>query len=131
MHRERWPGLARFGFIVSVIGLGTWIVGGTLNGIGTTFSDAGSIRTRFATELISQPQPGWGLFSVALIPIGVAAVKSRLPLSMRLLLPLGGLFLLGPPLKYVLDERNGGLTVLAVFGVGWLAIVALLLLEED
>jgi len=46
---------------------------------------------------------------------------------MRCLLPLGGLFLLGEPLKYVLGEQTGGLTVLLAFGVGWLAIGALLL----
>ena len=50
-------------------------------------------------------------------------------LPMRFLLPLGGLFILGPPLKYFLGERTGGLTVLVVFGVGWLAIGALLVFE--
>jgi hypothetical protein len=47
-----------------------------------------------------------------------------------LLLPLGGLLLLGEPLKYFLGERTGGLTVLVAFGLGWLAIGALLLFEN-
>jgi hypothetical protein len=74
-------------------------------------------------------QPGWGLFSVGLIPIGLAAIRKRLSLPMQLLLPLGCLFILGPPLKSLLGERTGGLTVLIGFGVGWLAIAALLLSE--
>jgi hypothetical protein len=57
----------------------------------------------------------------------MAAFRSRLSLPMRCLLPLGGLFLLGEPLKYALGERTGGLTVLLAFGAGWLAIGALLL----
>ena len=48
---------------------------------------------------------------------------------MRLLLPLGSLLLLGEPLKYFLGQRTGGVTVLVAFGVGWLAIGALLLFE--
>jgi hypothetical protein len=82
-------------------------------------------------ELIAQPQPGWGLFSVGLIPIGLAAIRKRLPLPMQLLLPLGCLFVFGSPLKYVLGERTGGLTVLIGFGVGWLAVCALLLSEAS
>jgi len=129
MHANMWPGIAQFGFVVSAVGLGLWIVGGTLNELGLQTTDPGSVWGRFARGLIAQPQPGWGLFSVGLIPIGLAAIKRRLSLPMRFLLPLGGLFVLGLPLKYFLGERTGGLTVLVAFGVGWLAIGALLLFE--
>jgi len=114
MHAGLWPWLAQFGFIISAVGLGVWIVGGTLNTFGLPIT------------FIAQPQPGWGLFCVGLMTIGMAAIRSRLSLPMRCLLPLGGLFLLGEPLKYVLGEQTGGLTVLLAFGVGWLAIGALL-----
>jgi hypothetical protein len=131
MHGNMWPGIAQFGFIISAVGLGSWIVGGTLNALGLQTTDSGSVWERFALGLIAQPQPGWGLFSVGLIPIGVAAIRRRLSLPMRFLLPLGGLFALGPPLKYFLGERTGGLTVLVAFGVGWLVIGALLLFEAE
>jgi hypothetical protein len=129
LHAELWPGLAQFGFMVSASGIGLWIVGGTLNGLGLQATDPESVSGWFALELLSQPQPGWGLFSVGLIPIGLAAIRRGLSLSMQVLLPLGGLFVFGPPLKYVLGERTGGLMVLVGFGVGWLAVGALLLLE--
>ena len=129
MHENTWPGIAQFGFIVSAVGLGTWIVGGTLNALGLQSTDSPSVWGRFALELITRPQPGWGLFSAGLIPIGLAAIRKRLSLPMQLLLPLGCLFILGPPLKSLLGERTGGLTVLIGFGVGWLAIGALLLSE--
>ena len=131
MHGDVWPGIARFGFIVSAIGLDSWIVGGTLNALGLQTTDPESVWGRFALGLIARPQHGWGLFSVGLIPIGVAAIRRRLSLPMRYLLPLGGLLVLGPPLKYFLGERTGGLTVLVAFGVGWLAIGALLLFETQ
>ena len=120
LPRHTWPGIAQFGFIVSAIGLGLWIVGGTLNALGQQ-----------PVDFIARPQVGWGLFSVGLIPIGLAAIRSRFSLSMRLLLPLGGLLLLGEPLKYSLGERTGGVMVLVAFGVGWLAIGALLLFETE
>ena len=120
IDRHMWPGIAQFGFIVSAFGLGLWMVGGTLNALG-----------RHPADIIARPQPGWGLFSVGLIPIGLAAIRSRLSLPMRLLLPLGGLLLLGEPLKYFLGERAGGVTVLVAFGGGWLAIGALLLFETE
>ena len=129
MHGNMWPGIAQFGFIVSAVGLGLWIVGGALNELGLQATDPPSVWGRFALELIARPQPGWGLFSVGLIPIGLAAFSRKLSLSLQLLLPLGGLLVLGPPLKYVLGDRTGGLTVLIAFGVGWLAIAALLLFE--
>jgi len=94
--------------------------GGTLSALGQRPAD-----------FIARPQVGWGLFSVGLIPIGVAAITRRLSLPVRLMLPVGGLFLLGEPLKYSLGERTGGVTVLVAFGVGWLAIGALLLFEAE
>ena len=129
MHGNVWPGIAQFGFVISAVGLGSWIVGGTLNELGLQTTDPGSVWGRFALSLVAQPQPGWGLFSVGLIPIGLAAIRRRMSLPMRFLLPLGGLFALGPPLKYFLGERTGGLAVLVAFGVGWLAIGSLLLFE--
>ena len=129
IHGTMWPGVAQFGFVISAVGLGLWIVGGTLNELGLETTDSESVWGRFALGLIAQSQPGWGLFNVGLIPIGLAAIRRRLSLPMRLLLPLGGLFVLGPPLKYFLGERTGGLAVLVAFGVGWLAIGALLLFE--
>lgn len=131
IHGNMWLGIAQFGFIVSAAGLSWWIVGGTLNALGLQATDPPSVWGRFALELIARPQPGWGLFSVGLIPIGFAAIRSRLSLPMRLLLPLGCLFVLGPLLKNLLGERTGGLTVLIAFGVGWLAIGALLLSEAS
>jgi hypothetical protein len=131
MHAGAWPVIAQFGFIVSALGLGTWIVGGTWNAAGLQITDADSVWGQFVLGLITRPQPGWGLFSVGLIPIGFAAIRSRLSLPMRFLLPLGGCFLLGLPLKYVLGDRAGGLTILVLFGLGWLAIGALLLLETE
>jgi len=119
IHKHVWPGIAQFGFIVSAIGLGVWIVGGTLNALGQQ-----------PAAPIARPQVGWSLFCVGLIPIGFAAVRDGLSLPMRLLLPLGGLFLLGEPSKYLLGERTGGVTVLLAFGLGWLVIGALLLLGE-
>jgi hypothetical protein len=119
MHTPAWPGIAQFGFIVSAIGLVLWIVGGTLNALGQRL-----------TDVIARPQIGWGLFCVGLMPIGVGAIRSRLSVWMRLLLPLGGLFLVGEPLKYLLGERTGGLTVLVAFGVGWLVIGLLLVVES-
>ena len=115
MHAGLWPWLAQFGFILSAVGLGVWIVGGTLNTFGLPIA------------FIAQPQPGWGLFCVGLMTIGVAAIRGRLSLPIRCLLPLGGLFLLGEPLKYAFGERTGGLMVLLAFGAGWLAIGVLLL----
>jgi hypothetical protein len=50
---------------------------------------------------------------------------------MRLLLPLGCLFLLGAPLKYLLSERTGGLIVLVAFGIGWLLVGGLLLSQAS
>jgi hypothetical protein len=70
------------------------------------------------------------LFCVGLVPIGVAATTARLSLPMRLLLPIGGLFALGPPLKHLLGDQAGGMTVLAAFGAGWLATAILLFLES-
>jgi hypothetical protein len=131
MHGHLWPGIAQFGFIVSAIGLGLWIVGGTLNALGPQSADPSSVWKRFALEIIARPQAGWGLFSVGLIPIGLAAIRSRLSLPMRFLLPVGALLLIGPPLKYFLGERTGGLTVLVAFGMGWLAIGVLLVFETE
>jgi hypothetical protein len=108
IHSREWSGLARFGFAISAAGLGLWIVGGTTRGL----------------------QIGWGLFCVGLISIGVAAIVTRLSLPPRLLLPLGSLLFLEVPLKYLLGERAGGTTILATFGLGWLAIGLLLLLES-
>jgi len=118
LHGSMWPGIALFGFAVSAIGLVLWIAGGAMNALDLP-----------APELLAQPQPGWGMFSVGLIPIGLGAIRRRLSLPMRLLLPLGCLFFLGPPLKDFSSERTGGLIVLVGFGVGWLVIGALLLLE--
>lgn len=109
IHPREWPGLALFGFAISTAGLGSWIVADTIRGL----------------------QVGWGLFCVGLIPIGVAAITSRLSLPARLLLPLGSLLFLETPLKYLLGERAGGTTILATFGLGWLAIALLLFLESD
>jgi hypothetical protein len=53
-----------------------------------------------------------------------------LSLPIRLLFPLGLLFLCGPPAKYVLGERAGGLVVLTAFAAGWLAIGVLLSFER-
>jgi hypothetical protein len=131
IHGNMWPGIAQFGFIVSAVGLGSWIVGGPLNALGLQATAPPSVWGRFALELIAGPQPGWGLFSVGLVPIGLAAIRGRLSVPMQLLLPLGCLFVLGTPLKYLLGERTGGLTVLIGFGVGWLAIGALLLSEAS
>jgi len=39
IHRYMWPGLARFGFIVSALGLSLWIVGGTLSALGQRPAD--------------------------------------------------------------------------------------------
>jgi hypothetical protein len=39
MHGNTWPGIAQFGFIVSAVGLGTWIVGGMLNALGLQSTD--------------------------------------------------------------------------------------------
>lgn len=111
LHQSRahkWPGLARFGFPISALGLVLWIVGDT----------------------IRELQVGWGLFCVGLIPIGVAAITNRLPLSIRLLLPMGSLLLLETPVKYLLGERTGGLTIFTAFGLGWLAVGFLLFLEH-
>jgi hypothetical protein len=131
LHRIHvWPGLAQFGFLVSAAGLAAWVVGGCLNALGLRPGQPDSVWARFALELIAQPQPGWGLFSVGLIPIGLAAIRSPLSLSMRLLFSLGALFILGMPLKYFLGERVGGLIALFAFGVGWLSIGVLLLLES-
>ena len=115
MHAGLWPWLAQFGFIISALGLSVLIVGGSLNTLG------------LPVTFIAQPQPGWGLFCVGLMTIGLAAIRSRLSLPMRCLLPLGGVFLLGEPLKYVFGEQTGGLAVLLAFGAGWLTIGALLL----
>ena len=131
MHQSTWPGIAQFGFIVSAAGLGTWIVGGTLNALGLRLTASPSVWRRLALELIAQPQPGWGLFSVGLIPIGLAAIRRKWSLPMQLLLPLGCLFILGHPLKYLLGERTGGLTLLIGFGLGWLTVGALLLSEAS
>jgi hypothetical protein len=130
LHRHAWPGIAQLGFIVSAAGLAAWIVGGFLNALGLRPGEPDSIWGRFALELIAQPQPGWGLFSVGLIPIGLIAIRSPLSLPMRFLFSLGALFILGMPLKYVLGERVGGLIVLFAFGAGWLAVGALLLVES-
>jgi hypothetical protein len=118
LHGSLWPGIAQFGFAVSVVGLVLWFAGGAMNALG--------LRT---PGLLAQPQPGWGLFCVGLIPIGLGAITRRMSLPTQLLLPLGCLFFLGPPLKYLLSERTGGLIVLVGFGLGWLAIGALLLRE--
>ena len=131
IHRKNWPGLAQFGFVISAIGLGLWTIGGTMNALGLQPPGQESLWGRFARELLAQPQPGWGLFCAGLMPIGLAAFRRRLPLPVQLLLPLGGLLVLGLPLKYVLGERAGGLTVLIAFGAGWLAIAALLLSEAS
>lgn len=48
MHTHVWPGIGKFGFIVSAIGLGVWIVGGTLNALGQQPADS-----------IARPQVGW------------------------------------------------------------------------
>ena len=72
---------------------------------------------------------GWGLLCVGLIPTGLGAIRQKLSLPMQLLLPLGCLFMFGLPLKHLLGERTGGMTVLVGFGMGWLAIGALLLSE--
>lgn len=109
IHRREWPRLAKFGFAISVAGLGLWMVGGTLR------------------EL----QVGWGLFCVGLIPIGVTAITKGLSLPVRVLLPLGSPLLLEAPLKYLLGERTGGLTIFAAFGLGWLVVSVLLFLEPD
>ena len=131
MHPSTWPGIAQFGFIVSALGLATWIVGGTLRALDVQIADPDSTWQRFALWLIARPQPGWGLFSVGLIPIGFTAITNRLSVPMRLLLPLGAHFLLGEPLKYALGDRAGGVTILVLFGLGWLAIAALLLFENE
>ena len=131
MRASAWPGIAQFGFIVSALGLATWIVGGTLSALDVQIADPDSTWQRFALWLIARPQPGWGLFSVGLIPIGFGAIKSQLSLPMRLLLPLGAHFLLGLPLKYIVGDRGGGLTILVLFGLGWLAIGVLLLFDRE
>jgi len=129
MRAGMWPGIAQFGFVVSAAGLALWIVGGIVNELDLKVTDQESVWGRLALELIKGPQAGWGLFSVGLMPIGVAAIRGGLPLPLRFLLPLGGLFILGLPLKYFLGDRAGGLTVLAAFGAGWLAIGALFLFK--
>ena len=129
IHGQAWPVIAQFGFVVGAVGLGVWVVGGTVNAVRLQDTDPESVWGRFALEFITRPQGGWGLFSVGLMPIGLAAIGSRLPLSMRLLLPVGALILLGSPLKYSLGERTGGLIVMVGFGAGWLVIAALLLFE--
>lgn len=129
VHGRAWPGIAQFGFVVAAVGLGAWVIGGTLNALGLEVSDTTSVWALTALELITRPQAGWGLFSVGLMPIGLAAIGSRLPLSTRLLLPVGALILLGPPLRYSLGERTGGLIVLVGFSAGWLVIAVLLLFE--
>lgn len=115
MHRGEWPGIAQFGFIVSAVGLGLWLVGGTLNTLGLP-----------SGEVIARPQAGWGLFSIGLVPIGIAAVQRRWSLPIRLFLPLGALFLLGEPLKALPGERAGGMTIFVAFGVLWLVVAVLL-----
>jgi hypothetical protein len=129
IHAHEWPGIARLGFAISAIGVGLWIAGGTMNGLGVQGTESRSAMGRFMLEVLRGPQAGWGLLCVGLIPIGVAAFITRLSLPMRLLLPVGSLFVLGPPLKYLLGEQAGGMAVLVAFGVGWLAIGALLLAE--
>ena len=130
IHAQEWSGLARFGFAISAAGLGVWIVGGAMNALGLLRVDSQSTVTRFMLEVVRGPQAGWGLFCVGLVPIGVAATTARLSLPMRLLLPIGGLFALGPPLKYLLGDQVGGMTVLAAFGAGWLISAILLFLES-
>ena len=131
LHGHMWPRIAQFGFAVSAIGLALWTVGGAMNTLAVRAPGAQSALGRFALELLAQPQPGWGLFCVGLVPIGFGAIRKKLPLPMQLLLPLGCLFLLGPPLKYLFGENTGGMIVFAGFGVGWLAIGALLLVDAD
>jgi hypothetical protein len=125
--RGRWRGIAVAGFAVSAAGLALWAAGGTLSTMSVRAGDQDSTWGRLALELLTRPQPGWGLFCIGLIPIGLGATTARLPLPLRLLLPLGGLFVAGEPLKYFLGETQGGMAVLIAFGLGWLAIGALLL----
>ncbi len=109
MHAREWPGLARFGFAISALGLGLWIAGGTLR------------------EL----QVGWGLFCAGLMAIGTGSIMKQLPVHARLLLPIGSLLFLEVPMKYLLGERTGGLTIFAAFGLGWLAVSILLFFQAD
>lgn len=118
LHRSVWPGIALFGFAVSAVGLALWMAGGAMNTLGLR-----------VPEPLGQPQPGWGMFCVGLIPVGLGAMMKKLSLPIQLLLPLGCLFLLGPPLKYLSSERTGGMIVLVAFGIGWLVIGGLLLFE--
>jgi len=108
IHDREWRGLAGFGFAISAGGLSLWIFGGTIGGL----------------------QAGWGLFCAGLIAIGAGAIMNRLSLPARLLLPIGSLLLLEAPLKYLLGERTGGLTILSAFGLGWLAVGILLFRES-
>ena len=43
MHGNMWPGIAQFGFVISAVGLGLWIIGGTLNDLGLRTTDPGSV----------------------------------------------------------------------------------------
>ena len=130
IHAREWPGLAHLGFAISAVGLGLWVVGGTMRELDISGIKPDSVVGRFILEVLRGPQAGWGLFCLGLVPIGAAAITKGLSLPVRLLLPLGSPLLLEAPLKYLLGERAGGLTILAAFGLGWLAVGILVLLEN-
>jgi hypothetical protein len=130
IHTHHWPAIARFGFVISVVGLGLWIVGGTMNGLGVRGVEPQSAGGRFIFEVLRTPQAGWGLFGVGLIPIGVAGIANQRLRATRFLLPAGSLILLELPIKSVLGERPGGLAILTAFGLGWLAVATLLFVES-
>jgi hypothetical protein len=133
IHLDAWPGLAQFGFFVSGVGLILLIVGGGAVVVGLRLParvDPLPVWLRFTVELLNSPQPGWGLFCVGLIPVGAGAIRKGLPLSVQLLAVLGALFLLGPPVKYLLGTRTGGLSILAAFGAVWVVVVGLVFSER-
>lgn len=133
IHLDEWPGLAHFGFFVSGIGLILLIVGCGVVAVELQLPvrvQPRPVWLQFIVELLNSPQPGWGLFCVGLVPIGVGAMRKGLSLSVQLLAALGGLFLLGPPVKYLLGTRTGGLSMLAGFGAVWLVVVGLVFSER-
>jgi len=130
IHANERPGIARLGLAISAAGLGLWIVGGTMSGLGLREVESQSMMGRFLLEILRGPQAGWGLFCVGMLLIGVAAITARLSLAMRMLLPVGALFVLGLPLKYLIGDQAGGVTIFVAFGAGWLVIAIVLLLES-
>ena len=132
IHRGQWPGVARAGFVVSQFGSCLWGIGGipVVHHLLLAQATRESRVMEFIIELLKQPQPGWGLLCAGLIPIGYGAIKARLSLPARVLMPLGGLLLLGEPLKYWLGTREGGLSILVAFGAGWLVVAVCLLVDD-